>query len=190
VLNVELSDDVTGARRALVLRYLGEAERFSLTEWVTLLEAFTVLGRSRAGFEKEVVTFQEFYDRYVDQAYSERFITDLLAEINVTVRAPAIQAGYARHIYQQLRNAPFSLGGTPETVCLLSYCLYWWASFARGYAFEVEIFRDLETAGIDFAAHDLQIREQRFSPCDLIVRGMTEDIKNTTYFLYVARSFP
>jgi hypothetical protein len=54
----------------------------------------------------------------------------------------------------------------------------------------MEIFRDLEMAGVNFTAHDLRVREQRFSPCDLIVLGMTGDIKNTTYFLYIARSFP
>ena len=79
-------------------------------------------------------------------------------------------------------------GDTPATESLLAYCLYWWA--VRGYAFEIEIFRDLEAASIHYTSHDLRVREQRFSPCDLTVSSMTGDIKNTTYFLYVARSFP
>jgi hypothetical protein len=82
------------------------------------------------------------------------------------------------------------LGDTPATESLLAYCLYWWASFVRGYAFEIEIFHDLDAASIHYTAHDLRVREQRFSSCDLTVFGMTGDIKNTTYFLYVARSFP
>jgi hypothetical protein len=45
-------------------------------------------------------------------------------------------------------------------------------------------------AGVPLVAHDLRLREQRFSACDLTVLGMMGDIKNSTYFLYVARSFP
>ncbi|MBI4331618.1 MAG: hypothetical protein HY673_10095, partial [Chloroflexi bacterium] len=187
---VELATSLTGEHKALVLRYLGEAERFSLTEWVTLLEAFTTLSGSTARRGEESLTFQAFYDCFVDQAYSDAFIADLFAETDVLSRAPAIQSGYARQIYQRLCNEPFVLGGMSDTECLLAYCLYWWASFARGYAFELEILRDLEVAGVHFTAHDLRVREQRFSPCDLTVLSMTGDIKNTTYFLYVVRSFP
>lgn len=186
----ELATNLTDEHKALVLRYLGEAERFSLAEWVTLLEAFTTLSGSMARLDDERLTFQAFYDRFIDQVYSEVFIAGLFAETDILARVPAIQASYARQIYQRLRNEPFALGSTPETECLLAYCLYWWASFARGYAFELEVFRDLEAAGVHFTAHDLRMREQRFSPCDLTVLGMTGDIKNTTYFLYIARSFP
>jgi hypothetical protein len=190
LVSVELAPTLTDEHKALVLRYLGEAERFSLAEWVTLLEAFTTLGGSTARLDGETLTFQAFYNRFVDQTYSDAFIADLFAETDVPTRAPTIQAGYARQIYRQLRDEPFVLGNTSETECLLAYCLYWWASFARGYAFELEILHDLEAAGIHFTAHDLRVREQRFSPCDLTVLGMKGDIKNTTYFLYVARSFP
>jgi hypothetical protein len=190
VMRVELGSNLTGEHQSLVRRYLGEAERFSLAEWVTLLEAFTRLGDSTVWLGEAPSSFQAFYDDFVDQAYSDGFIADLVAETDLVVRAPVIQASYARRIYQPLRREPLALGGTPETECLLSYCLYWWASFARGCAFELEIFRDLEAAGIHFVAHDLRLREQRFSPSDLVVLGMTGDVKNTTYFLYVARSFP
>ena len=89
-----------------------------------------------------------------------------------------------------MRGEPFTLGDTPETECLLAYCLYWWASFARGSTFELEIFRDLDVAGVRSTAHDLRVRAERFSPCDLTLLDMTGDIKNTTYFLHVARLFP
>ena len=173
-----------------MLRYLGEAERFSLAEWVTLLGAFTTLSDSQVRLDEEILTFQAFYDRFVDQAYSDALIADLCGETDIPTHAPAIQAGYARRIYQQLRAEPLALGRAVVTRYLLAYCLYWWASFARGYAFEVEIARDLEASGVPFAAHDLRVREERFSPSDLTVLGMTGDIKNTTYFLSVARSFP
>lgn len=55
---------------------------------------------------------------------------------------------------------------------------------------EVAVYRDLEQAGIAFQAHDLRRREERFTSYDVIVFGQEGDIKASTYFLNVARSFP
>jgi hypothetical protein len=189
-MEIRLTTALADEHRALVLRYLGGAERFSSAEWVTLLEAFTRLGDSTARLHTEALSFQAFYDRIVEQGYGDRFVTELVVEADVSAFGPALQARYVRQIYQQLRGEHFRLGGTAETECLLAYCLYWWASFARGIIFEVETFRDLETAGIRFVAHNLRVRQERFSPCDLTLLGLKGDVKNTTYFLYVARSFP
>ena len=52
------------------------------------------------------------------------------------------------------------------------------------------IFADLREAGIEFAAHDLLKREERRSPYDLMVLGRKGDVKFSTYFLHLARSFP
>lgn len=71
---------------------------------------------------------------------------------------------------------------------LLAYCLYFWESFAIGYAFEVEIYRDLTNSGVDFKAHDIRNRAARFSPYDLQVLNLKGDIKTSLYFLSVARS--
>ena len=99
MVRVELRGPLTGEQRTLVWRYLGEAERFSSTEWVKLLEAFTRLGRSVVEWGSETGTFQEFYNRFIDQVYSDDFIEDLMEETEVTARAPALQARYARRIY-------------------------------------------------------------------------------------------
>jgi len=187
---VELAASLTDEHKALVLRYLGTAERFSLAEWVTLLEAFTILSDSTVQLQGVTLTLQAFYDRFIDQVYGDACIAELLTATELSASAPAIQARYARQLYQQLRREPFMLGSTPATESLLAYCLYWWASFVRGYAFEIAIFRDLDAARIHYTSHDLRVREQRFSPCDLTVLGMIGDVKNTTYFLYVVRSFP
>jgi hypothetical protein len=61
--------------------------------------------------------------------------------------------------------------------------LYWWNSFARGYAIEEEIFRDLRASDIVFWAHDLRDPEQRYTPADLIVNGRAGDIKLSISFL-------
>ena len=74
------------------------------------------------------------------------------------------------------RAAPFS-------VLLQGYCLYWWQSFSRGYAFEVYIMRDLKAANIEFQMHDIRRQIGRLSPADLIVLDLLGDIKTSVYFL-------
>ena len=104
MIAVELVATLADEHKTLVLRYIGEAERFSLAEWVTLFEAFTILSDSTAQLQGEILTFQAFYDRFVDQVYSDTCIADLYAATDVPTHAPAIQASYARQIYQQLRR--------------------------------------------------------------------------------------
>lgn len=70
---------------------------------------------------------------------------------------------------------------------MLAYCLYFWEAFAVGYAFEVEIFRDLHRSGVLFRAHDLRDRQERLAPYDLEVLGLQGDIKNSLYFLHIGR---
>jgi hypothetical protein len=70
---------------------------------------------------------------------------------------------------------------------VLIFCLYWWQSFSKGYAFEVEILRDLAASGILHQAHDLRDRQSRLSPFDLIVMGFRGDIRTSTYFFAVER---
>jgi hypothetical protein len=70
-------------------------------------------------------------------------------------------------------------------IYLLTFCLYWWSAFAVGYAFEVEIFRDLRAEGIEFFAHDITNRNERLSPFDLTVLGLRGDVKYSTWFLTV-----
>lgn len=72
---------------------------------------------------------------------------------------------------------------TPQSWLPLVYCLYGWQSFARGYAFEVEIMRDLTRSGIHFQMHDIRRRIERYSPADLIVLNLMGDIKTSIYFL-------
>jgi hypothetical protein len=76
----------------------------------------------------------------------------------------------------------------PASRLLLSYLLYWWGAFARGYALEAQIFRDLQQSGIQFTAHDLRNHQQRFSLSDLTVNNMAGDIKTSIYFVQAAAS--
>ena len=120
---VEPTASLTDEHKALVGRYLGTEEQFSLAEWVTLLEAFTMLSDSTVQLQGATLTLQVFYDRFVDQVYGNACIAELFAATEISARAPAIQARYARQLYQQLRREPFMLGDTPATQSLLVCCL-------------------------------------------------------------------
>jgi len=89
----------------------------------------------------------------------------------------------ARWIRSLLEMAGLYAAGDPPTRLLLAYCLYWWHATAKGYTFEVEIFRDLRQSGVSFTAHDVRLRSERFTPYDLIVLGFRGDVKTSTYFL-------
>jgi len=56
-------------------------------------------------------------------------------------------------------------------------------SHSEGYAFEVEIFRDLEQSGLRFQPHDLFDPTARRSPHDLRISGFWGDVKTSAYFL-------
>jgi hypothetical protein len=71
---------------------------------------------------------------------------------------------------------------------LLAFCLYWWAAFVRGYAFEISIFRDLAKSRITFVPHDYRRRYERRSFCDFFVGGFAADVKLSTYFLAKVRA--
>lgn len=73
---------------------------------------------------------------------------------------------------------------------LIAHCLYWWNALGKGYIFELMVFADLMAEGITFHAHDLRRREERRSLNDLVILQWCGDVKTSTYFLYVARSFP
>ena len=70
----------------------------------------------------------------------------------------------------------------PYSILLQGYCLYWWQSFARGYAFEVYIMQDLTADGIQFQMHDVRNWVERYSPADLVVLDLLGDIKTSIYF--------
>ena len=57
-----------------------------------------------------------------------------------------------------------------------------------GYAFEVEIYRDLTNSGVHFQAHDIRDRAARYSAYDLQILNLKGDIKTSLYFLYTTRS--
>ncbi len=119
----------------------------------------------------------------MDARLATPYLRALLTLDDVSHQSPALAATYVRRVRAYLRQARLYDSSVPTTRLLENYCIYRWQSFARGYAFELEILRDLERAGIDFHAHDMLDPIERYAESDLIVLGLRGDIKTSTYFL-------
>ena len=173
----------------LTLRYL-RLGRLALTfaEWKVLFTAFDLLHQAVVEVKQGSMSFRTIYQEQVDRPFADRYIDALLQLVNITQGQDALRAQFARQIWDRLQEASFYDSEVPAGNLLVAYCLYFWESFAMGYAFEVEIFRDLRASGIDFSAHDIRDRRARLSAYDLVVLNLYGDIKNTLYFLQVRRS--
>lgn len=188
VLRVLLPAEFQEQHQRIVLEYLQRGQELSRKEWAQAVAAFDLLKDalvlSSAGLSPFPVIYrQQVEDRYAD-AYIERLYTARQADRENVM----IWASVARQIAPDLAQAGLYRPDVPGTRLLLSYCLYWWRSFTLGYAFEVEIQRDLTQSGIRFTAHDLRRRENRLTPYDIGVLGFKGDIKTSVYFLQASRS--
>ena len=178
----DLNPDLTQEHRRVIASYLAHHGRLRAGEWQMAFEAFDLLGQSYVTTEERVETFTDVYRRMIEDVYADPFIEQLLAiETDVSTGGDRLKAATARRIQQDLSQAGFYQRANRGSMYLLAYSYYWWDSFARGYTFEMTIFRDLEAAGIEFVAHDITKRAERYSPADLIVLGQTGDIKTSTY---------
>lgn len=170
---------------AALSEYLRGAGRLTRAQWQSLREAIDLMAHSIVTFQERDYTFTRFYETFIDQQFAESFLQALVVTSDVAQDAPRLQAATARQIVQWVQQQDFYQKGQIESRWLLTFCLYWWSAFAVGYAFEVEIFRDLRAEGIQFFAHDITNREERLSPFDLTVLGLRGDVKYSTWFLTV-----
>jgi hypothetical protein len=167
-----------------------DSSRLQKEQWLQLREVMTVLVRSLVTITGHTRTFERFYYEEIDIPYAESFLARLVTCENVERNGAKMQAEIARAVVGRFQNQGFFQPGIVETYYLLAFCLYRWWNFARGYIFEISIFRDLEQSGIVFAAHDLNKPGERYSDCDLILLGLKGDIKRSLYFLDDLASTP
>jgi hypothetical protein len=176
------------AHARVVFKYLDEGRRsLSFAEWTLVFESFGLLDEAIADTPDGLRRFRSLYESQVENSFADRYIADLLETVNVTAEWMSLWARYARAIVALWRGAgwPERLG--PESRLLLSYWLFWWEMFAEGYAFEVQVFRDLKRSDVDFVPHDIHTRQGRRSPYDLDVLGLHGDVKTSVYFLQMGR---
>lgn len=184
-ITIELPSAFSNEHERIVIAYL--MDRLSGREdWALAFTAFDLLDQAVVSIANQRMIFRVFYRQFIDHKYADEYIGELLSLRDVKEQSPALWAQFARRIVSDSREQGWQRADVPGNRLLLSYLLYWWGAFARGYAFEVEVFRDLQRSGIQFTAHDLRDRPQRFSPSDLTVSGMAGDIKTSAYFIQVA----
>lgn len=127
---------------------------------------------------------RNYREELVDAHYAPPFLKELFGLQDVTRESTSLWAASAQRIYQNLTEIGLhDPQRHPDSRLLMAYCLYWWQSFCKGYAFKVEIFRDLEQSGLRFQPHDLFDPLARRSPHDLRISGFWGDVKTSTYFL-------
>jgi hypothetical protein len=172
-----------GQKHERVLTIYLAGKPLATAAWRTLYEAVDLLSQAQVSRQSGLQTFRQLYDAYVDQQLADKYITRLLALSDIKLQSPKLTAVFAQQVQPILEQNGLLRKGDPQSWLLWAYCLYWWQSFARGYAFEVEIMRDLTASNISFDMHDIGNRTERYSPADLIVLGLLGDIKTSTYFL-------
>lgn len=189
-VRITLPPNLTARHLRVVLKYFEKTNRLSAREWKVALEAFDVLGKGTVAIGRQRMSFRQVYDRYVDRQYADDFIAQLMVLEDLEADAELLQQKIAFDMLARLEREGLYHEEVAGSEYLAAYCLYWWTSFARGYRFELTIFRDLRSSGIVFTAHDLRKRTERRSPYDLVVLRQLGDIKSTTYFLHSARTLP
>jgi hypothetical protein len=182
---IKLPAGFTAKHEQTVIGYLSSDLR-GRQAWQLAFAAFDLLDQASLVTPDGRYSFRALYLEVVDHQMADDYIRELMALENVEKESPALWSGYARQIVVEYRQRGWQQARLPGARILLSYLLYWWGAFARGYAFEVEIFRDLRNSGIEFQAHDLLDRQARYSLSDLSVSGMAGDIKTSVYFVQVA----
>lgn len=182
-IHITLPPNLTTAHFRVVLKYFKKSKKFTSQEWKLAIESFNILGKANIIIDKKQMSFQQFYDYYVDIHYADNFLIKLISMEDLENQAENIQNITGFEILSMLERKGFYHKEVPGSEYLAAYCLYWWTSFSKGYRFELMIYRDLKASGILFIAHDFSSRKERRTPYDLIVLKKLGDIKSTTYFL-------
>ena len=187
-LDIRLPNGFSPEHKDAVLRFLTESATFSLTKRRLALDGFDMLNQAMVYLHGVSQDFASLYESLVEQRFADSFIESLLKERDIARFTERLRSDIARQIVNVLKEREFFQRDIPSSQFLMAYCLYWWYSFSKGYAFEIEIFRDLASTGIVFESHDILSPQERRSRYDLIVSSFRGDVKTSTYFLYTSRT--
>jgi len=189
-ISITLPANFTHEHEGVVLKYFETAGRLASPEWKIAFEAFDELANAKINWHARQMSFADYYKQFVEATHADQFILTLLEAESISTTAQRLQAEVSQKILSSLQEEGLYAADVAGSQFLAAYSLYWWNSFARGYSFEVKVYKLLDAAGIAYTAHDLLNRTERLSPYDLTILGYLGDIKNTTYFLHSRRSLP
>lgn len=182
-IQVTLNPKLQPVHLNILRRYLSESWCFTYREWRVLQRAMNLLGASRLRYQGRCLTFAEFYARFMDVPFAQPFLEELYRQTDVEGEGPRLQATRAQTILTWLRDRGLYGPDADAARLLVVFCLARWAAFARGYVFQIAIFRDLEAANVAFEPRDPRDVRQRFADHDLELLGLKGDIKTSTYFV-------
>jgi hypothetical protein len=188
ITSIQLSPAFSHEHLRVLIAYLTVPNTLSTSERETLLQAIDVLRDSRVTESDNTRTFGQFYETFIDARYADEFLEAVWLAGDVDVVGRQRRAEIARAIRQQFQQQGWYQAGDVNSRVLLTFCLYWWTSFAVGYTFEVEILRDLAQSGISLRAHDPRQRAERYAPADFTIGAWTGGVKSSAYFFLTARS--
>lgn len=188
IRRILIPPDVTVSHRAVVWHYMERIGELPGPDWPLAIEAFNLLRHAVVvRVDDRAYTFAQVYEELVDARYATPFIKGLFDLEDVESESIPLWAASAGRIYRDLTEIGLhDPERYPESRLLMAYCLYWWQSFCKGYAFEIEIFRDLERSGLRFQAHDLLDPVDRRSSHDVLLSNFRGDVKTSAYFLLKA----
>lgn len=187
-MKVRLPSDFTDVHRAMARRFV-QGDSLSGDDWPSLYETFDLLHLASVATEAGWERFDTIYERLIESSsLTHDYLRCLMEVQDVEKSAEPLRAQVSREIGSKLKVAGLVDPAEPYSFYLLAYCLYWWYAFAKGYAFELEVLRDLHISGIYYQAHNVLDPQARRSPFDLVVMGFQGDIKTSTYFLQTART--
>jgi len=185
---ITLPETFTPQHQDILKRYLQDDRSLNTDEWQLLYTGIDILGTARINIDGTFTTFRQVYERHIDARWATPYLDRLLALTDIADESPALIAEFARRIAPYLEQTGLLLPDQALSWLLYVYCVYWWQAFARGYAFEVQIVRDMQASGLTLHYHDLLDPVERHSVADVLVLDMMGDIKTSTYFLQWAAS--
>jgi len=175
--------------RALV-SYLAAPHTLTRAEWKIIWNVMDVLRTASVTVGEQHYTFSEFYRVNIDDVYADAFLNALWDAEQPEFVGRQLKTSTSRAIRQLFRTQGWYISAKKESRWLFAYCVYWWNSFANGYIFEVSALKDLQKEGIVPLVRDIRNRVERFAAADILIGEWTGDVKNSTYFFFVARSYP
>jgi len=178
-----LNPQLLAMHQRVLWQYFQDEERLTYSSWATLSEAIDLLSNSVIFLDNKRQTFRQFYNQHIDRRFADAFLNQLIILDRLEHEAHHLRASISQKIIRFLEQINGFTSDDERCRMLTIYCIYWWTAFARGYIFELMVFRDMEVSGIEFTGHDISNRAERFSPYDFIVLSLRADVKHSTYFL-------
>ena len=190
-MEITLTTPLAASEQRTLARYLTVGPgMLSRGEWQVIWRVTDQLRDGQVEWEGRTYTFAEFYATFVDDVYADEFLNMLWDSSNIKQFGRRRQFEIAAAIRRTFIECEWYGSHQPNSRWLLAFVLYWWSSFATGYTFEVNVLKNIVASRLVESTRDPRQRIQRYAPADIVLGGLSGDIKSSTSFFFFARSYP